>query len=299
MNQTDFKKQQALYSQIIEDALNGFLQNPKFSGYESLLKAMRYAVLGGGKRLRGTLVLAFSKLFSDDYRLAIPAACAVEIFHAYTLIHDDLPCMDNDQLRRGKPSCWVNFGEAEALLAGDALLTFAFELLTVEQTGLCKRIQLDQIRTLATCGGWNGVVAGQIMDMDAEIKEKISYEELKQIHALKTGRLIEAAIRMGSVTSDVSSETLETTNEYAKHLGLQFQIVDDLLDAIGEEAILGKPVGSDFENHKTTYVSLWGIEETKRLAQLETQAALEALGKLPGETDFLKMLTKSMLNRVQ
>lgn len=293
----NFKEQQQAYAQTIEASLDSLLQGEDFVGYPRLLEAMRYGVLGGGKRLRGTLALAFSQLLSEQYASAMPSACALEMFHAYTLIHDDLPCMDNDQLRRGKESCWVKFGEAEALLAGDALLTAAFETVASQPTGLCKRIQLEQIRTLAICGGRNGVIAGQIMDMNAE-NRPVEYNELKQIHLLKTGRLIEAAVRMGALSADASETDLEISGEYATHFGLQFQIIDDLLDVIGEESTLGKPVGSDSRNQKTTYVTLFGVEKSQKMAQEETKKALQALSKLAGDKIFLENLTQSMLHRV-
>ncbi len=238
-----------------------------------LHQAMRYAVLGGGKRLRAAL--AFLGAFGEE-ELAIPAACAVEMIHAYSLIHDDLPCMDNDDFRRGKPSCHKAFGEAIALLAGDALLTKAFEtVLELQNNPLLASYEL------AKAAGAAGMVGGQVMDLEAE-NRKLTLEELVVLHAKKTGALITAALKLGALAAK-RENLLASLTVYGENMGLAFQITDDILDVEGQASILGKTPGKDVILNKSTYTTLFGVKKAKQLAKQACTSAQKAATGLPGE----------------
>ena len=222
------------------------------------------------------------------------AALALEMIHTYSLIHDDLPAMDNDDLRRGKPTNHKIYGEATAILAGDALLTMAFSVLGRENAApdICGAI----IREIADAAGAGGMVGGQALDMAAENKQ-ISLEELKKLHLGKTGALIRASVRVGAILAGAKEKELTNLTEYAENLGLAFQITDDILDAVGDTATLGKPTGSDEKNHKSTYVSLVGIDKARELAQDAVNRALSALQNFDGNADFLRCLAKKIITR--
>ncbi len=247
---------------------------------EQLHKAMRYAVLDGGKRIRPLLVFATGMLFGARVPVMAQAAAAVEMIHAYSLIHDDMPCMDNDVLRRGKPTVHVQFGEATALLAGDALQAQAFIVLSKmdDNTGLA----VERVRILSEASGSTGMCGGQAIDLDS-VGKNLSIDQLEQMHRLKTGALLKASIMLGAFSARrPNPEEIGALETYAKAIGLAFQVVDDILDVTSDSAILGKTAGKDASDHKPTYVSLLGLGNSKKLAEkLRCQAhdAITALGK--------------------
>jgi len=244
-----------------------------------LIDAMRYGVFNGGKRIRPTLVYLACEALDTDLSLADKPACAIELIHAYSLIHDDLPAMDDDDFRRGKPSCHVKFDEATAILAGDALQTMAFETLACD-TQLTLQTRLDLIRELSSAAGASGMVAGQAIDISFENKQ-VDPVSLENMHRRKTGCLISACLKFGAIISAASPAKTETMEQFGQVLGLAFQIRDDILDVIGDEQTIGKPVGSDMSNEKSTFVSVYGLDEaSRRLDQLlvDALAALAPLG---------------------
>lgn len=242
----------------------------------NLGQAMRYAVLDGGKRLRPLLVLAAAQAVQGLPAAAMRAACAVELIHAYSLVHDDMPCMDNDVLRRGKPTVHVQFGEAGALLGGDALQALAFELLTPETDVVPAAMQATLCRILARAAGSRGMAGGQAIDL-ASVGKALSESELCHMHALKTGALLEASVAMGVACADVPASVQQALARYASALGVAFQVVDDVLDVIADAATLGKTPGKDAANDKPTFVSLMGLERARSYAQDLLQQAEQAL----------------------
>ncbi len=237
--------------------------------------AMRYAVLGGGKRLRPLLVLAACEAVGGDRNAAIRAACAVELIHAYSLVHDDMPCMDNDVLRRGKPTVHVQFGEAQAMLAGDAMQALAFEVLTPEE-GMAPALQARLCALLARAAGFAGMAGGQAIDL-ASIGQSLDEPTLRDMHRRKTGMLLQASVMMGAACGKASAATLAALNDYGAALGLAFQVVDDILDVTQESATLGKTAGKDQQDNKPTYVTVLGLEPARQLARDLRLQALQAL----------------------
>lgn len=272
----------------VEEALEQYLPMEECP-HQKLLEAMRYAVMDGGKRIRPTLVLEFCRVLDGDAEAALPLACAVEMVHSYSLVHDDLPCMDNDDMRRGKPSCHKAFGEDLALLAGDALLSLAFE--TALKTD-CSRISSDRIvlatKELAAASGAMGMVGGQVTDLAQEGK-KTSFEALRNMHALKTGRMIIAAAKMGCIAAGATEQQIQAAERYASDIGQVFQIVDDILDVTSDEKTLGKPIGSDEKNQKTTYYTLFGIERSMQMAREQTERAVQTIEETFGSKGSLLM----------
>jgi len=258
--------------------------------------AMRYSLEAGGKRLRPVLVLAAAELSGPPAADPVPAAVAVECLHTYSLIHDDLPCMDNDDLRRGRPTAHRAFDEATALLAGDALLTHAFALLAGAYAGV-PTLSHALIRELADAAGSRRLIGGQMEDLLAEKKADATAEELEFIHLNKTAAMIEAALVMGGLVGGANASTLATLRRAGRHLGLAFQIVDDLLDATADTATLGKTAGKDARSGKTTFVTLHGLETSRRLAGEQSGAATDALRSLPGDPEFLAALANQLLLR--
>lgn len=240
--------------------------------------AMRYAVLDGGKRLRPLLVFAAAEAVgaTQSSQAALRAACAVELIHAYSLVHDDMPCMDNDVLRRGKPTVHVKFGEAQALLAGDALQALAFELLTPSAELVEPEVQATLCRLLALAAGCQGMAGGQAIDL-ASVGLHLTLDELKNMHRLKTGALLQASVMMGAACGPASSQTSQALMQYGAVLGLAFQVVDDILDVTADTATLGKTAGKDAEQNKPTFVSLLGLDASKAYAQTLLEQALQAL----------------------
>jgi geranylgeranyl diphosphate synthase type II len=294
----EFSEARKRYGALIEDALDAATAYPDHIPQIEVARAARYSLLGGGKRIRAMLVLAFCRLFGGDERAALPAACAVEMIHAYSLIHDDLPCMDNDELRRGKPTCHIQFGEAMALLAGDALLTGAFELLSSERTlsvlGDAKVVKL--IGELSGAAGILGMIGGQVLDMDEEQDGK-SLDALNLMHRLKTGALIRASVRMGCICAGAGDDKLGPATEYAGKIGLAFQITDDILDVIGNRELMGKAPGRDQKDRKSTYVTLLGVEEARRRADTLFADASNILSALNPRDRFLYDLTYFLSKR--
>lgn len=257
-------------------------------------EAMKYSVRNGGKRIRPMLTLEFCKACGAEPEKALPFACAVEMIHTYSLIHDDLPCMDDDDYRRGKPSCHIAYGEANALLAGDALLTLAFE--TVVKADVPAENVVRAVKELSYSAGILGMVGGQVLDLQNENKA-LTLGELEQIHNLKTGELIRVACVLGCIAAGADEEKIKAAEAYAKGIGLTFQIVDDILDVTSDAETLGKPIGSDAENQKTTYVSLLGIEKSKEVAAELTKKAKEVLAVYDENTEALSELADNLLIR--
>ena len=263
---------------------------------ESLHQAMRYAVLDGGKRLRPLLVLAAAELGKSVQAACEQAAAAVECIHVYSLVHDDMPAMDNDTLRRGKPTCHVRYGEATALLTGDALQTLAFELLS-QANGLPADRQLRMIRTLAAASGSLGMAGGQAVDLD-NIGKTLSQTELEAMHRLKTGALIRAAVLLGALSCpDLDDAALEKLDRYAACLGLAFQVVDDVLDCSADTATLGKTAGKDAEADKPTYVKLMGLDAARRYAEELVAEALAQLQAFDERAEHLRSLARFVTAR--
>lgn len=282
------------YIPVIENKLNELLPE---SGerYSSAVNAMRYSLLSGGKRIRPILLLEFYSLFGGRAEGALNFSAAIEMIHTYSLIHDDLPCMDNDDMRRGKPSCHKAFGYDTALLAGDALLTHAF-LAAASTADIPPERVSRAISVLAQKAGIYGMVGGQVMDLDFE-KNGANGEELTAMYIKKTSCLLEAAAMCGAVLAGADEETVKKTEEYAENLGLAFQITDDILDCTADEKTLGKPIGSDKKNGKTTFVTLLGLDGAKQSAALLTKKAEDILNGFSGDTSYLKELTEYLLNR--
>ena len=280
---------------LVEEALSQ--QFAASVPYGTLYEAMRYSLLAGGKRLRPVFALAFAEAVGGEAQMALPAACAVEMVHTYSLIHDDLPCMDDDDYRRGRLTCHKVYGEDMATLAGDALLTAAFRVLSEAQGEPVRLLQC--IRILSSCAGEDGMVAGQVLDMEGE-KRSLSEEELRLVHRHKTGDLIAAACQMGAILGGGTPEQVHSAGKFARALGMAFQIRDDMLDEIGSQEELGKPVGSDACNGKSTFVSLFGLEKCQSLVEEETNKALLALDEGSfRDTTFLRELALSLTSRTK
>ena len=277
---------------IVEDRLIKLLPECA-NGQDEVVKAMKYSLSNGGKRLRPVLCLEFARACGADRFDALDFACAVEYIHTYSLIHDDLPCMDDDDMRRGKPSCHKEFGEATALLAGDALLTHAFQILA--------GAELDDKKIALACGllaqnaGVQGRVGGQVIDLKYE-SETPDLQQLLSVHRLKTGALISAACLLGCIAAGADDEKIAAASAFAYDLGVAFQIKDDILDVVGSTEALGKPVGSDAENNKTTYVTVRGMENAQKDVEMLTFAAVSRLSAFEN-TDFLKTLALYLVNR--
>ncbi len=264
------------------------------SGTDVVSEAMRYSLEGGGKRIRPCLVLEFCRVCGGEPATTLPFAAAVEMVHTYSLIHDDLPCMDDDALRRGKPSCHVQYGEANALLAGDGLLTLAFE--TLAKASVPANRIAEACAVLAAAAGHRGMIGGQTMDLQNEDRA-VSLETLRQTDALKTVELIRAACMLGCIAAGASPQQREAAADYAYGLGMAFQIVDDILDVTGDTATLGKPAGSDETQHKSTYVTLCGLDGARRDARAFTDAAIRAADAFGEAGETLRTLAASLCNR--
>ena len=285
---------QSKYQQRIEQALETLLPAPD----NQLNKAMRYSTLNGGKRFRAMLVYAAGEAFDADVNTLDTVAAAVECIHAYSLIHDDLPAMDDDGLRRGKATCHIEFDEATAILAGDALQTLAFELLTNISSGLNEQKRLRLISELSKASGYTGMAGGQMLDILAT-GQLLTLEELENVHRNKTGALIKAAVVMGAICSDSFKETDEAMLvTYAEKVGLAFQIIDDVLDEEGDTETLGKTSGADKELGKSTYPALLGINESKQRAEKLYQEAIESLSTIGDNSLMLKQLAKLVVARL-
>ena len=257
-------------------------------------RAARYSLLGGGKRIRAILTLSVCDMLGGEMQVAAQFAAAVEMLHCYSLIHDDLPCMDNDDFRRGRPSCHKQYGEATALLAADALVTAAFEV--VANAPLCAESRAEAAAVLSKAGGARGMLYGQELDKHFETV-KASENELLQLHAHKTGALIVAATDLGCAAAGETGAKREALRRYAAEIGLVFQIVDDMLDVTSTTQELGKPVGSDAENDKTTFITLYGLQGAGEKARTHNETALAALEPLGENAAFLRRLAQELLTR--
>ena len=289
-----FDEQFASYARQTNDALRDCLRYPGVRLQAAVVDAMRYSLLDAGKRLRAALVLEFARLASAPREGATALACAIEMLHAYSLIHDDLPCMDNDDFRRGKPSCHKEFGESTALLAGDALLTLAFE--TAAGAPLLTDLQrVEAVCTLSKAGGVCGMIGGQVIDLACE-GNTVDEATLDTLCTLKTGALLRAAARLGCLAGKADKKMYDAADRYAAAVGLAFQITDDILDVTGDAHTLGKPVGSDAENHKTTYASLFGVAGAKARAITLIEAAKRETDAF-SDNSVLVWLADMVLNR--
>ena len=286
------------YRLLVEDALDHATAYDESLLQGEVIAAMRYSLLGGGKRIRAVLALEFCRSLSGDCTAALPAACSLEMVHAYSLIHDDLPCMDDDDMRRGKPSCHKKFGEATALLAGDGLLTLAFKHLssysTIRQIGAERAIK--QINALSSAAGEYGMLGGQTIDVLYSGRVLDASQHSKMV-SMKTGALIRAAVLCGCIAAQASDETTFHALRYAAAVGEAFQITDDILDVSGSADITGKPVGSDARSHKNTYVEKLGLEGAKNRADQLFDEARTALAALDLPDRFLFELTDSLSRR--
>ena len=276
--------------------VNNFLEKRMLKkGISNVDEAMKYSLLAGGKRLRPILLMAAAEAVGANGYDYLHAACGLEMIHTYSLIHDDLPCMDNDDYRRGRLTNHKVFGEAMALLAGDGLLTLAFEVM-LEQRNVKPSVLVEVVHETAMCAGNFGMVGGQALDLDAENRQ-ISAKELKTLHEGKTGAMFIAAVRGGAHLAGATDEQLLALTHFAELVGLAFQIQDDILDVTSTEEELGKPIGSDEKNHKSTYVSLYGLETAKKMSEETTQEALGCLDMFGEKAEPLREIAKMMCNR--
>lgn len=292
-----FQERLSEYSKLVEQKLLEYIQPVQDKGQGIIFEACRYSAMAGGKRLRPALVLEFCRICRGDIQAALPFACALEMIHTYSLIHDDLPCMDNDDFRRGKPTNHKVYGEAAAVLAGDGLLNLAFETASDPKNTVFvpAEIQLKAIHILSRASGMEGMIGGQVLDMLAE-QAQISLEQLQTLQELKTGALICAAAELGCLIGGAGRQQKDAALAYAKCIGLAFQIQDDILDIEGDEQIFGKPVGSDAENGKSTYPSLLGLEECHKLVHKLSEDAVSALGAF-NDAGILPELAKALAER--
>ena len=291
----EFTKRLDELSRTVSRKLEDYMTNvlAETAGQRKVAEAMEYSLSAGGKRIRPVLTAEFCRICGGDAEAALPAACALEMIHTFSLIHDDLPCMDDDDMRRGKPSCHAAFGEAMALLAGDALLNYAYEVISCGD-GLSAETKLALISELSKATGVNGMIGGQVIDTTFE--GKMTEAELLNMYSMKTGALLKTACKMGCIAAGAGDEKIAAAELYAEKLGLAFQIIDDILDVEGDEKLLGKPIGSDSDNGKTTYVTLNGTEKSRDAAEILTDEALNALEAFE-DTQFLKELTLFLLKR--
>jgi farnesyl diphosphate synthase len=292
----DFQAWARTHQSRIETSLESLLPTTKFSP-ERLHDAMRFSVLGGGKRIRPLLTFAAGELSEADEERVTIAAIAVELIHAYSLVHDDLPCMDDDVLRRGKPTCHIEYNEATALLVGDSLQSLAFQLLAEYRLANTPQVQLDMIKHLAQAAGSRGMAGGQAFDLES-VGKTLNLPELEFMHIHKTGALIRAAVMIGVCCgNNMSDAQLKSLDHFAKYIGLAFQVVDDVLDTEATTATLGKTAGKDADNNKPTYVSILGVKQARELAEQLRQDAYQALESFGKTAARLRQLTDYIIQR--
>lgn len=297
MNQIDLGEylstKRALINQVIDDVIE------QSSDAKRINAAMRYSLMAGGKRLRPILCIASAEAVGGNIDDVMSAACAIEMIHTYSLIHDDLPAMDNDHLRRGKPTCHLAFDEPTAILAGDALLTLAFEILSSPEINNAKHAskRLSVINTLAAAAGCKGMIEGQMRDMDAEGSRLLDPKALEAMHALKTGALIEASVVTGAVLGGGDTNYIQRLQIYAENIGLAFQVSDDILNVEGDPNLMGKEVGTDHNRKKCTYPSLLGVEASKQFAKKLVNNALQALDNFDNKSDPLRAIAQYVIAR--
>ncbi len=292
MTNNEFENILANDQRLIENSLPSFLPSA-LNGQDEVVDAMKYSLTNGGKRLRPVLTLEFCKACGGDRHDAIEAACAVEFIHTYSLIHDDLPCMDNDDYRRGKPSCHKEFSEDIALLAGDGLLTHAFQI--ISDSDMSDSAKAKAVSLLAENAGVGGMLGGQVLDLKYEIGNP-TVKELLTVHKMKTGALIAAACIMGCIAAGADSAKIAAASRFAYYIGIAFQIKDDILDVVGSSDKLGKPIGSDADNNKTTYVTKVGLTKAQSDVELLTQKGLKEL-EVFEDSEFISMLADRLINR--
>lgn len=276
---------------IVESSLKKYMDNKDDNG---LAESMSYSLLSGGKRIRPFIVIETYRLFAEkfDINKVLPFACALEMIHTYSLIHDDLPCMDNDDMRRGKPTNHILFGEAQALLAGDSLLTYAFEILSSNELVSDKSIRYATV-ALSKCAGFSGMAGGQMIDLSSGDNIK-SFDELIKMHSLKTGALMRCAVLLGyfAACDEYDKKVICELENYATNLGIAFQIRDDILDVIADNDTLGKPTGSDDKNGKTTSITFMTVEEAQKVVDCMTNDAVKSIEKYYSENDKIKSLVE-------
>jgi geranylgeranyl diphosphate synthase type II len=294
MNSFDLKSYLSSNREQINEALDSIFANTS----NKIVKAMKYSLMAGGKRIRPILCVAAAETVGGQSQDVIRAACALEMIHTYSLIHDDLPAMDNDEIRRGQPTCHVAFDEATAILAGDALLTLAFEVLSsmefIQENHVLNWMCV--IHTLSTAAGYKGMIEGQMQDMAGE-GHLLCLEDLENMHALKTGALIEASVTVGAILGKGSLDQIQQLKTYAKNIGLAFQVTDDLLDVEGDPNVMGKDVGSDQARSKSTYPALLGIKQSKQFAEELVNNALKALDYFDNKAHPLRAIAYYIVDR--
>ena len=284
----------AEYKELVDNKLNTYF-NPAQLPYDGLLESMKYSLMAGGKRIRAILVLEFCRMCGGDYMKALPVACAIEMLHAYSLIHDDLPCMDNDELRRGKPTNHIVYGECTAVLAGDALQAEAFG--TILRSDLPAATRADCAEILADAAGVDGICGGQYLDMLWEGRI-LTADELDEINSRKTGALLIAACKMGVAAASGTQEQLDAATAFGAAIGAAFQIRDDMLDELSTAEQLGKPIGSDASEQKSTYMSVFGAEKCTEMIIRLTEYAKHELCSEFHDTEFLCALADSLMSRL-
>lgn len=291
---TDFEFENILKNDIrkVDNSLLSYLPDAKDGQYQ-VAEAMKYSLVNGGKRIRPVLALEFARACGGTRNDCLPLACALEYVHTYSLIHDDLPCMDNDDLRRGKPSCHKQFDEATALLAGDALLTHAFEIISEAELSDDKKVMA--VSLLAQNSGVSGMIGGQVIDLLFE-QGSPNLKELLTVYKLKTGALISAACLLGCISAGADSSQMAAASKFAYSLGIAFQIQDDILDITGDEKKLGKPVGSDATNSKKTYATIAGLTKAQQDVKKLTDNAISQLDAFE-DAEFIKLLALKLVNR--
>lgn len=294
MNSFDLNSYLSSKRKQINQALDSTFANTS----SKIVKAMKYSLMAGGKRIRPVLCIAAAETVGGQSQDVINAACALEMIHTYSLIHDDLPAMDNDDIRRGQPTCHVAFDEATAILAGDALLTLAFEVLSSTEFVQDNHVRnwMNVIHTLSTAAGYKGMIEGQMQDMAGE-GHLLCLEDLENMHALKTGALIEASVTIGSILGKGSPDQIQQLKTYSKNIGIAFQVTDDLLDVEGDPNVMGKDAGSDQARSKSTYPALLGIEQSKQFAKKLVNNALKALDYFDNKAHPLRAIAYYIVDR--
>lgn len=292
----DLQTYLAAWSDKVNRALEAILDTHEDS--PRIIKAMHHALMAGGKRLRPILCLASAEAVGGSPQKAMQAACALEMIHTYSLIHDDLPAMDNDELRRGRPTCHVAFDEATAILAGDALLTLAFETLANPDAMDLDNYKawLQVIQLIAVGAGYKGMIEGQMRDISSE-KTRLSLTQLEAMHRLKTGALIEASAWAGAILGEGNASQIERLKNYTRHIGLAFQVTDDILNVQGDPKLLGKAVGTDRDRNKNTYPALLGLDASKTRARDLIEQALQALDSFDYQAEPLRAIAHYIINR--
>ncbi|MGE5627494.1 MAG: polyprenyl synthetase family protein [Solirubrobacterales bacterium] len=292
------EKSEIYLNSIVSDVnnwLEGYFKN-KGTYEKCIYEAMAYSLNAGGKRIRPVLFLLGFSLMGKDYKDVLPLACAIEMIHTYSLIHDDLPSMDNDDLRRGRPTNHKVFGEAIAILAGDGLLNEAMNIMFNYCLGNNTINSISACKTISEAAGVDGMIGGQVIDMESENK-KISLEQLYCMHSKKTGALIKASIVAGATAANADEDTLKLLRSYGEKLGLAFQIKDDILDVTGDTTVMGKMVKSDISNNKTTFITEYGLDRCQEICSSLTEDCMENLYSIKGDTEAMEHLTLYLLNR--